>query len=131
MRIIIELELSNNKLLHYDVKTIEQGQGRPKKINEILIKKNHVGRPKKIVVDVIPIPPILPPVIPNKEVVTVPTDIPAPQPPVEVPKINPEAPIPNKEDDVLKRIRIDNLKHLLATIEKRKALKSKVAANAK
>jgi hypothetical protein len=120
MKILIELELSNNKLLHYDVKTIEQGIGRPKKINEIIVEKKHAGRPKKIV-NIIPIPPILPPVIPNKEVVTVPTEIPAPQPPVEQPK-----PTKPPELSEAQKKHIIELKMILKSIEQKKALKNKV-----
>lgn len=133
MKILIELELSNNKLLHYDVKTIEQGQGRPKKENNItsvIIKK--AGRPKKVI-DIIPVP-ILPPIIPPDEQVTIPTGIPTPQPPVEAPK----KPVPEPSEALssfkppelseAQKKHIAELKIILAGIERKKALKRNVTA---
>jgi hypothetical protein len=122
MIISIELDINNNRILNCDVKYSND-------------KKAGRGRPRKVAVNIIPVPPILPPVIPPDEQVTVPTNIPAPQPPVEVPKINPkpipEAPKEPPELSPAQKNHIVELKMILKSIEQRKALRSKVAANAK
>ena len=130
MKILIQLEISNNKLLHYNVSTIEQKKGRPHKpIDLTPVIKKKLGRPFK---NIIPVPEILPTVIPPDEQVTIQTGIPAPVAPVEVPK----KPVPEPSEALssikapelseAQKNHIKQLKTILASIEKRKALKAKM-----